>query len=171
MGEDFLAVSNAVDENQPIDYTKKTLSSSSSSNNSSSSSLVSPSSVSATTTNTSSNRSSSRKPSGFCVENLIARSPPRDETSSAALICNQLEISSASCSKMTTPYHPEIEEDTTTKLIIPDVSDDEKNKKKDSIPDLVVPQDIPQIHPMGVQPKQEQEIQQKSLLFLEEENN
>ena len=31
--EDFLAVSNAVDENQPIDYTKKTLSSSSSSNN------------------------------------------------------------------------------------------------------------------------------------------
>ena len=72
---------------------------------------------------------------------------------------------------MTTPYHPEIEENTTTKLIIPDVSDDEKNKKKDSIPDLVVPQDIPQIHPMGVQPKQEQEIQQKSLLFLEEENN
>merc|ERR1712203_504645 len=102
------------------------------------------------------NRSSSRKPSGFCVENLIARSPPRDKTSSAALICNQIEISSASCSKMTTPYHPEIEENTTTKLSIPDVSDDEKNKKKDSIPDLVVPQDIPQIHPIGVQPKQEQ---------------
>merc|ERR1711879_175854 len=117
--EDLLA-SNAVDENQPIDYTKKTLSSSS--NNSSSSSLVSPDSSSSTTTTTStsssssSNRSSSRKPSGFCVENLIARSPPR-ATSSA---CNQIEITSAS----KTPYHPEIEE--TTK---PDDDVDGNNKK------------------------------------------
>ena len=83
----------STEENQPIDYTKKTLSSS---NSSSSSSLVSPTSTSS--------RSSSRKPSGFCVENLIARSPPRQPSIT----------SSNDPAASTTPYHPEIEEDRPT---------------------------------------------------------
>ena len=95
------------DNNQPIDYTKKTLSSSSgnSSHNSSSSSLVSPSST------------SSRKPSGFIlsVESLLAKSPPRSH--------HQQTTSLESASK--TPYHP-VEEKVDEKV----VKEDEAKKSE-----------------------------------------
>ena len=96
-----------VDENQPIDYSKKTLScssssssntsSSSSNNTSANSSLVSPN-------NLASKPSGSSSGSSFkilSVESLLSRSPPRSKLQHHSTT-KQLESASK-----TTPYHPE----------------------------------------------------------------
>ena len=102
-----------VDENQPIDYSKKTLScsSSSSSNNSSSSSINTSANSSLVSPNNLASKSPGGKPSGsssgsssfkiLSVESLLSRSPPRSKLQHHSTT-KQLESASK-----TTPYHPE----------------------------------------------------------------
>ena len=94
-----------VDENQPIDYSKKTLSisssssSNSSSNNTSSSSLVSPTSLASKPKPPASGSSGSSSCKILSVESLLSRSPPRSLQHQST---TQLESASK------TPYHPEV---------------------------------------------------------------
>ena len=101
-----------VDENQPIDYSKKTLScsSSSSSNTSSSSSnntsansslLVSPNNLASKPPGKPSGSSSGSSFKILSVESLLSRSPPRSKLQHHSTT-KQLESASK-----TTPYHPE----------------------------------------------------------------
>ena len=107
-----------VDDNQPIDYSKKTLSCSSNSSSSSSSSnnsSANSSMVSPTTTTTSSSvlqqkqttKSASSSSSGstsfkiLSVESLLSRSPPRS-------LQHQSTTAQLESASKTTPYHPEL---------------------------------------------------------------
>ena len=100
-----------VDENQPIDYTKKTLScssssssntsSSSSNNTSANSSLVSPNNLASKPPGKPSGSSSGSSFKILSVESLLSRSPPRSKLQHHSTT-KQLESASK-----TTPYHPE----------------------------------------------------------------
>ena len=100
-----------VDENQPIDYSKKTLScssssssntsSSSSNNTSANSSLVSPNNLASKPPGKPSGPSSGSSFKILSVESLLSRSPPRSKLQHHSTT-KQLESASK-----TTPYHPE----------------------------------------------------------------
>ena len=100
-----------VDENQPIDYSKKTLScssssssntsSSSSNNTSANSSLVSPNNLASKPPGKPSGSSSGSSFKILSVESLLSRSPPRSKLQHHSTT-KQLESASK-----TTPYHPE----------------------------------------------------------------
>merc|ERR1711956_136681 len=101
-----------VDENQPIDYSKKTLScsssssssndnSSSSNNTSANSSLVSPNNLASKTPGKPSGSSTGSSFKILSVESLLSRSPPRSKLQHHSTT-KQLESASK-----TTPYHPE----------------------------------------------------------------
>ena len=100
-----------VDENQPIDYSKKTLScssssssntsSSSSNNTSANSSLVSPNHLASKPPGKPSGSSSGSSFKILSVESLLSRSPPRSKLQHHSTT-KQLESASK-----TTPYHPE----------------------------------------------------------------